>query len=95
MTVAGQKKKITFTHIIRKGFFLTLGAFIAGFAIECFLVPNKIIDGGVVGVSMILNNDIILLYHLLLNEDHLINIYNLLIFLVKLLFPAFSVILFF
>lgn len=55
MTVAGQKKKITFTHIIRKGFFLTLGAFIAGFAIECFLVPNKIIDGGVVGVSMILN----------------------------------------
>ena len=50
-----QKKRITFAQIIRKGFFLTLGAFIAGFAIECFLVPNKIIDGGVVGVSMILN----------------------------------------
>ena len=36
-------------------FFLTLGAGIAGFAIECFLVPNHMIDGGVVGVSMILS----------------------------------------
>lgn len=49
------KHRITFANIIKKGFFLTIGAFIAGFAIECFLVPNKIIDGGVVGVSMILN----------------------------------------
>lgn len=49
------KHRITFANIIRKGFSLTVGAFIAGFAIECFLVPNKIIDGGVVGVSMILN----------------------------------------
>lgn len=33
-------------------FFLTAGAFIAAFAIECFLVPNKIIDGGIVGISI-------------------------------------------
>lgn len=32
--------------------FLTFGAFIAAFAIECFLVPNKIIDGGIVGISI-------------------------------------------
>lgn len=42
--------------IIRKMIFLTIGAFIAGFAIEGFLVPNQMIDGGVVGVSMILSH---------------------------------------
>lgn len=41
--------------LFKKLFFLTLGAFIAGFAIECFLVPSNIIDGGIVGVSMILS----------------------------------------
>lgn len=44
-----------FFSIIKKGFFLTLGAFTAGFAIDTFLVPNNIIDGGIVGVSMILS----------------------------------------
>ncbi len=54
--MTGQKRRrITFNQLLRNAFFLTLGAFIAGFALECFLVPNKIIDGGVVGVSMILN----------------------------------------
>ena len=33
-------------------FFCTLGAFIAAFALECFLVPNEIIDGGLVGISI-------------------------------------------
>ena len=32
--------------------FLAIGAFIAAFAIECFLVPNSIIDGGIIGISM-------------------------------------------
>ena len=32
--------------------FCTLGAFIAAFALECFLVPNEIIDGGIVGISI-------------------------------------------
>lgn len=41
--------------ILKKGFFLTLGAFIAGFAIDIFLAPNNIIDGGIVGISMILS----------------------------------------
>lgn len=47
--------KEKFLFLINKLFFLTLGAFIAAFALECFLVPNKIIDGGVVGVSMIIS----------------------------------------
>ncbi len=53
------EKKMTikekFLFIVNKLFFLTLGAFIASFALECFLVPNNIIDGGIVGVSMILS----------------------------------------
>ncbi len=32
--------------------FNTIGAFLAAFALECFLVPNQIIDGGVVGISI-------------------------------------------
>lgn len=33
-------------------FFITLGALIAASALECFLVPNKIIDGGIIGISI-------------------------------------------
>jgi uncharacterized membrane-anchored protein YitT (DUF2179 family) len=32
-----------------------VGAFLAAFAIEVFLVPNQIIDGGVVGISILLS----------------------------------------
>ncbi|MCB1213377.1 MAG: YitT family protein [Chlamydiia bacterium] len=35
-------------------FWLTLGALAAAFAIRVFLIPNGLIDGGVVGVAMIL-----------------------------------------
>lgn len=43
-------------NLIKKMLFLAIGAFTAGFAIEGFLVPNQMIDGGVVGVSMILSH---------------------------------------
>ncbi len=36
-------------------FFLTIGALIYAFAIEGFLIPSHIIDGGITGISMILN----------------------------------------
>jgi len=39
--------------VIRKMLFLTIGAFVAAAAIEGFLAPNNIIDGGVIGISMI------------------------------------------
>lgn len=48
-------KKEIFWAILRKMFFLTLGPFIAAFALEVFLVPNNIIDGGIVGISIILS----------------------------------------
>ena len=35
--------------------FLTLGALIYAFSIEAFFVPSGIIDGGITGISMILN----------------------------------------
>jgi len=54
-----QDKKLTkkerILTILNKIFFLTLGSIIAAFAIECILVPNRIIDGGIIGVSMILS----------------------------------------
>lgn len=42
-------------RFILRLFFITLGAFLAAFAIEGFLVPNQIIDGGIVGVSMMIS----------------------------------------
>ncbi len=41
--------------VLQRLFFLTLGPIIAAFSIEAFLVPNNIIDGGIVGVSIITN----------------------------------------
>lgn len=34
-------------------FFLTLGAFIAATGLELFLIPNKLIDGGIIGISIL------------------------------------------
>lgn len=44
-----------FNLFIKNILFLTLGALIAAFALEIFLVPNKIIDGGIVGISIMLS----------------------------------------
>jgi uncharacterized membrane-anchored protein YitT (DUF2179 family) len=35
---------------------MTLGAFLAAFAIEVFFIPNRLIDGGIVGIAMICSN---------------------------------------
>ena len=48
-------KKSKFFAILSKIIFLTLGPAIAAFALEGFLVPNNIIDGGIVGVSIIVS----------------------------------------
>ncbi len=42
--------------LFRDFLLLALGAVIAAFAIEEFLVPNTILDGGVVGISMMVNS---------------------------------------
>jgi len=39
-----------------KYFFITLGAFLVAVGLDLFLVPNSVIDGGVIGVSIILSH---------------------------------------
>lgn len=41
------------TELIAKGLLLLVGSFIFAIGLEAFLVPNQIIDGGIVGVSII------------------------------------------
>lgn len=53
------QEQITFAYMLKQWigplFFITVGAVIAAFALEEFLVPFTILDGGVVGVSMIVS----------------------------------------
>lgn len=43
-------------HEILVYFWMAIGAFLSAFAIEVFLIPNRLIDGGIVGVAMIFGN---------------------------------------
>ena len=45
-------KRELILEFIKKGIFLIIGTFIVAIALEMFLLPNKIIDGGVIGISM-------------------------------------------
>ena len=51
------KKKIkkSILPVIINYLLIIFGAALAAFALECFLVPNSILDGGVNGISIILN----------------------------------------
>jgi len=49
-------KKEFLLKLAKNMIFMTLGAIIAGFALEAFLVPHKVIDGGIIGISMILSH---------------------------------------
>ncbi len=48
-------KKSPVLYNVLQYVFIVLGAAIAAFAVEGILVPNSILDGGVTGISMILN----------------------------------------
>lgn len=50
-----RKKNIRRT--LREGFFLGLGIFLAGFGLKGFLIPNELIDGGVMGISLLSNKE--------------------------------------
>ena len=50
------QKKANRIQLIISYFIITLGAVIDAFAIEEFLVAKQILDGGIVGISIILNN---------------------------------------
>ncbi len=52
MKTSDQPKKSFLSSIVLY-FWMAIGAFLAAFAIEVFFIPNNLIDGGVVGLSMI------------------------------------------
>ncbi|EGQ1651859.1 YitT family protein [Staphylococcus pseudintermedius] len=43
-------------QFFKRFFFITLGAVLMGVALELFLVPNQLLDGGIVGISIILSH---------------------------------------
>lgn len=46
----------TLRDYIRSGLFVVIGVLSAGFGLKGFLMPNKFIDGGVMGISLLINN---------------------------------------
>ncbi|MFH5185988.1 YitT family protein [Paenibacillus sp. TAB 01] len=51
-----QHSRATRTKLLRRALFLLLGSSFVSIGLEIFLVPNNIIDGGVVGISIILSH---------------------------------------
>ena len=49
------RSRIKRTSNLRSILFLTAGVFSAGFGLEGFLLPNRFIDGGATGISLLLN----------------------------------------
>jgi len=49
-------KRTSIAKVVERVFFIVLGAVLMGVGIEEFLVPNKILDGGIVGISIILSH---------------------------------------
>jgi uncharacterized membrane-anchored protein YitT (DUF2179 family) len=65
-----QHGKATKVKLLRRAVFLTFGAALVSVGLEIFLVPNRIIDGGIVGISIItsaLSNVPLGIFLLLLN----------------------------
>ncbi|MCB9229642.1 MAG: YitT family protein [Deltaproteobacteria bacterium] len=54
MVVIASKK--TLPQLVYSSFWMLLGAFVAAFSLEVFLIPNNIIDGGVIGIAILLSS---------------------------------------
>ncbi|WP_106765840.1 YitT family protein [Paenibacillus faecalis] len=48
-------RKLSLYEIIKRFIFITIGAVLMAVALEIFLVPNSIIDGGITGISIVLS----------------------------------------
>lgn len=53
--IKAKTKRQIAIDFVKKSFFWLIGAFIVAVALELFLLPNKIIDGGVIGISMMVS----------------------------------------
>ncbi len=49
-----RKSHVEFVHSVKQMVFISIGVFSAGFGLNGFLLPNQFIDGGVTGVSLLL-----------------------------------------
>jgi uncharacterized membrane-anchored protein YitT (DUF2179 family) len=49
------RKQKTFRNSIRSGIYMLLGILAAGFGLRGFLMPSHFIDGGVTGISLLIN----------------------------------------
>lgn len=68
-------KSKTFNEWIARYLFIVIGGFLVALALESFLIPNQIIDGGIIGISIILSEITPLplsIYIILLNLPFLI-----------------------
>ncbi|WP_242132673.1 YitT family protein [Aestuariivivens marinum] len=48
--------QVELSHTIKKYIFIAIGVFSAGFGLKGFLLPNRFIDGGATGISLLLEN---------------------------------------
>jgi len=48
--------QIELSHAIKEYIFIIIGVFSAGFGLKGFLLPNRFIDGGATGISLLLEN---------------------------------------
>jgi uncharacterized membrane-anchored protein YitT (DUF2179 family) len=48
-------RKIQIERMIKDTFFITAGVFAAAFGLKGFLLPNNFLDGGVMGISLLVN----------------------------------------
>ncbi|MBN8191297.1 YitT family protein [Bacillus sp. NTK074B] len=49
-------KKIPLKEVVKRTILITIGAVIMAVGLEIFIVPNQVIDGGIVGVSIMLSH---------------------------------------
>lgn len=49
-------RKMTKGKILKRALLITIGAILMGVGLEIFLVPNQVIDGGIVGISIMLSH---------------------------------------
>ncbi len=54
--IAAQHQKVTRTKFFRRILLMIFGSALFSMGLEIFLVPNNIIDGGIVGISIILSH---------------------------------------
>lgn len=48
--------QVELTHAIKESIYIIIGVFSAGFGLKGFLLPNRFIDGGATGISLLLEN---------------------------------------